>query len=96
MVKNPPAMWETWVQSLDWEDLLEEGMTSHSSILAWRIPMDRSLAGSSPRIHKELDMTERLSTQHKPPYIERVSQFLKYFSPIFLISCLSLHLLFSA
>ena len=40
-VKNPPAMWETWVQSLDGEDPLEEGKASHSSILAWRIPMDR-------------------------------------------------------
>ena len=41
MVKNPPAMWETWVRSLDWEDLLEESLTTHSSIVAWRIPMDR-------------------------------------------------------
>ena len=41
MVKNSPAMWETWVQSLGWEDPLEEGMATHSSILAWRIPMDR-------------------------------------------------------
>ena len=41
MVKNPPAIWETWVRSLDWEDPLEEGMATHSSILAWRIPMDR-------------------------------------------------------
>ena len=41
MVKNSPAMWETWVQSLGWEDLLEEGMATHSSILAWRILMDR-------------------------------------------------------
>ena len=40
-VKNSPAMRETWVQSLDWEDPLEEGMITHSSILAWRIPMDR-------------------------------------------------------
>ena len=40
MVKNPPAMWETWAQSLGWEDPLEEGMATHSSILAWRIPMD--------------------------------------------------------
>ena len=38
MVKNPSAMWETWVQSLGWEDPLEEGMATHSSILAWRIP----------------------------------------------------------
>ena len=36
--KNPPAMRETWLQSLGWEDPLEEGMTTHSSILAWRIP----------------------------------------------------------
>ena len=41
MVKNPLAMWETWVKSLSWEDFLEEGMAAHSSILAWRIPMDR-------------------------------------------------------
>ena len=41
MVKNLPAMRETWVQSLGWEDPLEEGMATHSSILAWRIPMDR-------------------------------------------------------
>ena len=41
LVKNLPAMWETWVQSLGWENPLEEGMTTHSSILAWRIPMDR-------------------------------------------------------
>ena len=40
-VKNPPAIRETWVQSLGWEDLLEEGMATHSSILAWRVPMDR-------------------------------------------------------
>ena len=41
MVKNPPAMWETWVRSLGWEDSLEEGMATHSRILAWRVPMDR-------------------------------------------------------
>ena len=41
MVKNLPAMQETWVLSLDWEDPLEEGMATHSSILAWRIPMNR-------------------------------------------------------
>ena len=37
-VKNPLAIWETWVPSLDWEDLLEEGMATHSSILDGRIP----------------------------------------------------------
>ena len=41
MVKKLPAMQDTWVQSLGWEDPLEEEMATHSSILAWRIPMDR-------------------------------------------------------
>ena len=41
MVKNPPAVQETWVQSLGLEDPLEEGMATHLSILGWRIPMDR-------------------------------------------------------
>ena len=41
MVKNPPAMQETWVPSLSWEDPLTEGMATLSSSLAWRIPMDR-------------------------------------------------------
>ena len=41
MVKNLSAMREAWVRSLGWEDLLEEGMATHSSSLAWRIPMDR-------------------------------------------------------
>ena len=40
-IKNPPKMGENWVQSLGWEDPLEKGMATHSSILAWRIPMDR-------------------------------------------------------
>ena len=40
-IKNQSAMWETWVQFLGWEDPLEEGMTTHSNIRAWRIPMDR-------------------------------------------------------
>ena len=41
MVKNPPTTWDTWVRTLDWEDPLEEGMATHPSILAWRIPMER-------------------------------------------------------
>ena len=43
MVKNLPAMWETRVWSLGWEDPLKEGMTTHFSILAWRIPTDRGI-----------------------------------------------------
>jgi len=45
MVKNPPAMQETWVQPLVWEDPLEKGMATHSSILAWRIPWTEELGG---------------------------------------------------
>ena len=43
MAKNPLAMQETWVQSLGWEDPLEKGMATHSSILAWRIPWTEEL-----------------------------------------------------
>ena len=61
-VKNPPTIQETWVQSLCWEDPLEEGVATPSNILAWRIPWTRNLVGYSPQGRKEWDMTERLST----------------------------------
>ena len=48
LIKNVPAMWKTWVWSLGWEDPLEKGKATHSSILAWRIPWG----------HKESDMTK--------------------------------------
>ena len=57
MVKNLPAMQETRVQSLGWEDPLEMGMTTHSSILAGKLPEQRSLAGYSRWGGKESDMT---------------------------------------
>ena len=46
VVKNPPVTWETWVRSLGWEDPLEEGMATHSSILAWRIPWTEEPGGT--------------------------------------------------
>ena len=65
MVKNPPAMQETCVRSLGWEDPLEEGMATHSSILAWKIPMDRGAWRATVHGVTESDMTEQLSTaQH--------------------------------
>ena len=45
LVKNPPAMWETWAWSLGWEDPLEEGMATPSSVLAWRIPWTEEPGG---------------------------------------------------
>ena len=64
LVKNPPAMWETRVQSLGWEDPLEKGMATHSGILAWRIPW----IIDSPWRRKELDTTERLSLSQVAPW----------------------------
>ena len=58
MVKNPPVMQETWIQSLGQEDPLEKEMATHSSILAWRIPWTEDLVGYTPWGRKELDMTE--------------------------------------
>ena len=58
MVKNPSAMQETWVQSLGWEDPLQEGMETHSSILAWRIPMDRGAWWATVHRVTESDTTE--------------------------------------
>ena len=70
LVKNPPAMRETWFRSLGWEDPLEKGKAPHSSILAWRIPW----TFYSPWGHKELDMTERLSLSlHVGPFMCNVT-----------------------
>ena len=60
-IKNLPAMQETWIQSLGWEDPLEKGMSTHSSILAWRIPWTESLVGYSSWGHKKSDTTEWLT-----------------------------------
>ena len=57
-IKNPPAVKETWVQFLSQEDPLEKGMATHSSILVWRIPCQRNLAGYSPWGHKQSDTPE--------------------------------------
>ena len=58
MVKYLPAMWETQVQSLGWEDPLEKEMETHSSTLAWKIHGQRSLVCYSPWGHRESDMTQ--------------------------------------
>ena len=67
-VKNPPAMWGTWVWSPGWEDPWEEGMATHSSILAWRIPMDRGAWQATFRgVAESQTPLSDLSTQHTAP-----------------------------
>ena len=61
MVKNPPAMQETWVQFLGWEDPREKGMAIHFSILAWRIPRTEEPGQLQSMGCKESDTTERLT-----------------------------------
>ena len=58
MLKKLPTIQETWVQSLGWADPLKEVMATHSSILAWRIPMDRGAWWATVRGVAELDTTE--------------------------------------
>ena len=57
-VKDSPAVWETWVRSLGWEDPLDEGMATHSSILVWRIPVDRGAWWAMVHEVAESEMTE--------------------------------------
>ena len=64
LVKNPPAMWETWVPPLGWEDTLEKGTATQSSIFAWRIPWTEEPGRLQSKGCKKSDMTERLT--HTP------------------------------
>ena len=69
-------MKETWVRSLDWEDPLEEGMVTHSSTLAWGMPMDKTTFWATVHVVAESDMIERLSTaQHG----SSIFNFLRHF-----------------
>ena len=69
-MKNPSAMQETWIQSLGWEDSLEEDMVTHSGILAWTVPMDRGAWQAAVYGVTESDTTERLSTAIKEGDLE--------------------------
>ena len=68
-VRNPLAMQETWVLSLGWEDPLDQGSATHSSILAWRILMDRGAWQATVHEVTESDMTE--PTKHNIKTRER-------------------------
>ena len=70
MAQNPPAMQETWVQSLGWDDPLEEGMATLSSILAWRIPMDRGTW--RPTVHEVTKSQTQLSNEAQSPFCRMV------------------------
>ena len=67
-LKRLPAMWETWVRSLGWEDPLEKEMATHFRILAWRIPWMEELGGLQSTGHKESDTTS-LSLSYSDIYI---------------------------
>ena len=67
MVKNLPTMWVTWIQSLGWEDPLEEGMATHSSILAWRTPWIEEPGGlQSMALQNQLCNRRKLIILWKP------------------------------
>ena len=65
LVKNLPAVQETWVRSLGWEDLLEKEMATHSSILAWKIHGQRSLVGCRLWGRTKSDTTEAMQQQQQ-------------------------------
>ena len=73
MVKNLPAMQETQVPSLGWEDPLEEGMATYSSILAWRIPMDRGTSWTT--VHGVPKIQIQLNT--KPMQVSKLAPLAK-------------------
>ena len=71
-LKRLPAMRETWVRSLGWEDPLEKEMATHSSILAWRIPWMEEPGGlQSTGSQKESDMTEQLHFHFLSPHSQK-------------------------
>ena len=75
MVENPPAMRETWVWSLGWQDSLEKGTVTHSSILAWRTPWAEEPGRPQSMGCKEFDMTEWLFTSLHPQTLALIQEF---------------------
>ena len=75
MIQNQPDKGgQMQVPSLDWEDPLEEEMTSHSSILAWRIPWTEKPGGLQSWGHKKSDTTDTLSMHSQRPCPEKISE----------------------
>ena len=78
MVKNPPAM---WIESLGWEDLLEEGPATHSSILASRIPWTEEPGRLQSMRSQELDTTEQLTLSFKQHSVQSWFKTERYNGP---------------
>ena len=93
-VKGPPAMWETWVRSLCWEDPPEESMAAHPSILAWRIPWTEEPGGPQSMWSQRVghDWATHLSTapilKYLPPELWEINFYLKnYFILEYVLTC---------
>ena len=73
-----PTKQEMRLLSLGWEDSLEKEVAAHSSILAWEIPGQKSLAGYSPWVHKESDTTKRLNNSNQVSFKSGIRPFCSY------------------
>ena len=81
LVKTLPPLWESWVRSLGWDNPLEEDMATHSSILAWRIPMDRGAWWATVHRVAESDMTDLAQHSKNPIKGQGVEQVPKSVNP---------------
>ena len=88
-VKNLPAIQETWVQSLDQEDLLEEEMATHSSVLAWRIPWTEK-PGGPQSVGTQSDTTEQLTLSTLFSLMEYLPHIVSSNTDPITISCVGL------
>ena len=76
MVQNPLAMQDTWVQSGGWEDPLEKEVATHSSILAWRIPVDRGAWWAA--VHRVAELDTTTATSHACMHVVLTRQFASF------------------
>ena len=81
MVKNPPAMWGTWVRCLGWEDPLEKVMATHSSILAWRIPWTEESGSLQSIGSQKVRHNWEIFTFTQYPFFFKHKNFFPYLSP---------------
>ena len=91
-VKNPPAMWETWIWFLGWEDPLEEEMATHSSILAWRNPMDRGV-WQLQSMRSQRKFGHNWATKHSTAHSLLGDKRNKYINVCWRLKCLVFHIL---